>query len=162
MSDTSDLGSGVGDDSAELYSSTPPRHRARKLTPATQVYDHFKESWDRYISTPEGRYHNMAVLIDTVPGFKKRVKDDLIDRDGRSVEDINRSIDLFLHDLGARVVGLKPGQEVWKKWWVLRAKYLARATASVTYAGGKQASDFGGKAYRDARFGPVDRPREQS
>jgi len=131
MSDSSDLGPGIGDEGGELQASVD-RHpsRPRKRTPVGQIHEHFSDAWYRYINTPEGRYHRMAVLFDSVAAFQTRVKHDLIDRDKRDVSDICASFDVYLRELGARVVDLKPDQSVWKAWWSLRSKYLAQVTAT--------------------------------
>jgi hypothetical protein len=123
MSDSSDLGPGVGDDSSELASSPAP-YRERKMTPAAQVAAHFESTWHHYISRPEGNYHSMATLFDSKTAFMKRVKDDLLGKESRSVNDIGHSFGLFCDALGRRQEELKPGQSVWKLWWVRRAEYL--------------------------------------
>jgi len=128
MSDVSDLGSGVGDDAMEMTPQAAPS-RKRKPARVTQVVTHFQDAWHDYISTPAGKYHSMQVLFDSQAAFQKRVKVDLLERDGRSVEDVCASFDTFLSDLSARVVGLRDGQPVWKLWWSRRAYYLGRVTS---------------------------------
>jgi hypothetical protein len=125
MSDTSDLGPGIGDDSSELQASVE-RHPSRPRSPASRVTQHFELAWYEYVTSPPGKSHAMEVLFDSKAAFQTRVKTDLIERDRRTVADICASFDVFLHDLGARLVSPRPGQPVWKVWWSRRATYLTR------------------------------------
>ena len=104
----------------EEYLEEARPSRKRTPTPVAQVTAHFREEWEKR-STQPGLV--MVILFDSVAAFQARVKQDCFEREGKTVAEVNASIDQFLHQVDARRVLPKNGQPLWKLWWNQRSKY---------------------------------------
>ena len=121
MSDYDPSFSETDTDRSDLHE--PRVSQPRRRTPVGHVTAHFRDGWDKELAKPGGNSLSMTVLFDSVAAFQTRVKQDCFEREGKTVEEVCMSIDLFLHQISVGRVLPKQGQPLWKLWWNQRARY---------------------------------------